>query len=428
MSRRIQCMGTRTAAAAAGFCLIVLAAPAFGAGFLIFEQGSRAMGMAGAFTAQADDGSAMFHNVAGLAFQTETSYEFGVTLLSPDSSFVGLPPFPGASATGDQASEVFTPPHAYYVKPLKQNLTFGVGFNAPFGLKTEWENPEQWSGRFLSAEAELRAFDLNPSIGWKANPNFGVGLGAVIRISDVALTRFVPGVDPATQTVANIARADLESDFDTGIGFNVGVLHKVGPYLSWGFSYRSAIEIDYGGSGVFTQTPTGNPQLDAIVAASLPLGQSLPLETSVEFPDMWSFGVALGLTKTITAEVDVNWTGWSTFDVVDLVFTTAPQFTSAIPNEWQDSYNYRLGIRVGNGPRQWRFGYILDESPQPDESVGPLLPDADRTDYTVGYGTPRFDVALMYVDFDERTTITNRDNFFGTYTTDVWLVGLTVKF
>jgi hypothetical protein len=34
----------------------------------------------------------------------------------------------------------------------------------------------------------------------------------------------------------------------------------------------------------------------------------------------------------------------------------------------------------------------------------------------------------MYVDFGERTTTTNRDDFFGTYKTDIWLLGLTVKF
>ena len=42
---------------------VVLAAfPVDGAGFGVFQQGAKAMGMAGAFTAQADDPSAMFHN------------------------------------------------------------------------------------------------------------------------------------------------------------------------------------------------------------------------------------------------------------------------------------------------------------------------------------------------------------------------------
>jgi len=49
-------------------------APVSAAGFGIFEQGTRAMGMAGAFTAQADDPSALWHNAGGLAFFDETDF------------------------------------------------------------------------------------------------------------------------------------------------------------------------------------------------------------------------------------------------------------------------------------------------------------------------------------------------------------------
>lgn len=407
--------------------LISAAIPAAGAGFLIFEQGTQAMGMAGAFTAQANDGSALFHNVGGLAF-LDNRLDVGVTFVSPDSEFQGIEPFPGSTAVGEQESSIFYPPHLYFVRKLNDRLRFGIGLNAPFGLTTEWSDRESFAGRFISTEAELKAFDLNPSIGYQVSDRLGVGFGIVARLSEVSLQRFIPQLDPSSFTVVDVATIDLESDFDVGVGWNVGLLYKAGKYLSFGLSYRSKIEIDYSGDGEFTQIPTGNPQLDALVATVLPFGTALPIETTVEFPDLASFGVALGLTRSILAEIDVNWVGWSSFDTVVIDFPTASTFTSVIPNDWDDVYSYRLGIRVGTGPRQWRFGYLFDESPQPDESVGPLLPDADRNDYTIGYGTPRYDVALMYVDFDSRTTTTNRDNFFGTYNTDVWLLGVTLKF
>jgi long-chain fatty acid transport protein len=75
----------------------------------------------------------------------------------------------------------------------------------------------------------------------------------------------------------------------------------------------------------------------------------------------------------------------------------------------------------------WRFGFYWDESPQPTESVSPVLPDADRLGYCVGWGREwgdlAFDVALLYVDFEQRTTTTSRDGFYGTYTSDVLLLG-----
>ena len=79
-------------------------APASAAGFGIFEQGTRAMGMAGAFTAQADDPSALWHNAGGLAFFDETDFAAGFTyIMSSEADFRGADPFPGTSASAGSA-------------------------------------------------------------------------------------------------------------------------------------------------------------------------------------------------------------------------------------------------------------------------------------------------------------------------------------
>lgn len=417
-----------------GVATLVAAAPSFGAGFSIFEQGSRAMGMAGAYTAQAEDGSAMFHNVAGLAFQQEGGLEVGVTLITfSESEFEGAAPFPGTGAAGEQESNIFFPPHAYWVKPINDRFTFGFSMNSPFGLTTEWKDPDAWPGRFLSNRAELQVVDLGANFGWKATDTFGVGFGVIGRASTVELERHSGIINPFTFRVVDVANVALESDMDFGYGFQVGILHKVNNSFSWGLSYRSKVEVDYGGDGLLTQISTGNAQLDAAVAAQLPFGQNLPIETSIEFPDTASFGVALALSANSVLEIDVNWTGWSSFDDVVIDFTTAPSLTSTLPQGWDDVYNYRIGYRVGTSSgSEWRFGYVYDESPQPDEGVSPLLPDADRNGFTVGWGRKgaraKTDIALMYLPFDERVTNTNRDNFNGTYNTTAWLLGATLSF
>lgn len=424
----------KTSVVFAGVAAAMVAGPSFGAGFGIFEQGSRAMGMAGAYTAQAEDGSAMFHNVAGLAFQQEGGLELGVTLITfSEADFQGAAPFPGTGATGEQESTVFFPPHAYWVKPLNERLTFGFSANSPFGLTTSWDNVDEWAGRFLSSKAELQVVDLGANFGWRATDTFGVGFGVLGRASTVVLERRAGIINPFTQRIADIAAVELESDLDFGYGFQVGMLHKVTNSFSWGLSYRSKVELDYGGDGLFTQISTGNAQLDATVAGQLPFDQDLPIETSVEYPDMASFGVALALSPNTVLEIDVNWTGWSSFDDVVIGFPTAPQLDSVLPQEWEDVYNYRVGFRMGTSSgSEWRLGYVYDETPQPDEGVSPLLPDANRNGFTVGYGRKgarsNFDVALMYLPFDERTTSTNHNNFNGTYNTTAWLLGATLSF
>jgi long-chain fatty acid transport protein len=231
-----------------GLCALALAAgPVTGAGFSIFEQGSKAMGTAGAFTALADDGSAMFHNAAGIAFQ-ESSFAVGATFITfGEAEFEGGSPFPGTGFDGEQKSLVETPPHAYWVKKMGDRGAFGIGLMSPFGLTTEWDHPESFSGRYLSTKAGLRAIDFNPTYAFKVSDTMSVGIGAIVRYSDVELERFVGQVNPFTLRVADVATARIESDFSEGYGFNVGFLHRWNNSFSWGLSYRSKIEIDYEG-------------------------------------------------------------------------------------------------------------------------------------------------------------------------------------
>ncbi len=416
--------------------LLVLIAPtaASAAGFGIFEQGSKAMGMAGAFTAQADDPSALFHNVGGLAFFEERELAVGATFISlGDSKFTGIAPFPGPTAKGNQRDQIVVPPHIYYVQPLNDKWAFGVGLNAPFGLVTEWDNPDQWVGRFLSQRAELTTIDINPSIAWKATPNLGIGFGVTGRFSTVDLDRRASQISPVTFAPVEVAKVALESDMDSGFGWNVGLLHKVNNSFSWGLSYRSTISIDFGGKSRLTQVSTGIPALDAGVSAILPFGVDLPIEATLEFPDMASLGFLFALSPNVRLETDFNWTGWSSFDQLTINFPTAALLNQTLNQNWEDVNNYRIGLSWDrNSTTQWRFGYLFDETPQPDETVSPLLPDADRNAYTLGYGYSgakrSLDVALMYLVFDDRTTTVQENNFNGTYETTAFLLGLTVGF
>ncbi|KAB2967706.1 MAG: hypothetical protein F9K18_03915 [Thermoanaerobaculia bacterium] len=418
------------------FALLFVAAaapPVCAAGFGLFEQGARAMGLAGAFTAQADDPTAMFHNVGGLAFLEERAGRAGVTYVTfTTADFRSVSPSsapPGYRAEQEQLSELV--PHAYWVQPVNRDWKFGVAVEAPFGLSTEWKDPETFAGRFLSTRAALRAIDLNPSLGWRVSPELGLGFGLVYRFSDVELDRHVPF--PSPFGVLDVGTVGLESGFEPGMGWNVGLLHRASERVSWGLSYRSKVEVDYDGTARFTQIPTGIPPLDAVVASLIPFGRDLDVSTSIEFPDMASLGIAFALTADAKLELDANWTGWSTFDTVHLSFAGLPQLASTLEEEWDDVMNYRAGLswKRPHGC-EWRFGYVFDESPQPDEHVSPLLPDADRNGLALGWGRAfdrtSLDLALLYVRFDERTTTVQADGFNGTYDTTAWLFGATFGF
>ncbi len=427
--------------------VLLSAAPAFGAGFGIFEQGSKAVGMAGAFTAQADDPSALWHNAGGLAFVDRMAIAGGATWIhSTTADFTGAAPFPGPTARAEQKPLSEFPPHLYYVSPINGTWKWGVGIETPFGLVTEWKNPNTFPGRFVSTKAALETIDVNPTLGWQVTPTFGIGFGAIARFSKVELNRHIPAINPFTLAAADVGSVKIESDnYDNAYGWNVGILHKVTPRFSWGLSYRSKITVDYKGTGRLTQSSTGNAQFDALVRAATPFDTNLPVKTSIDFPDMASLGFAYGVTSNLLVEVDANWTGWSSFEEVVIrgdnataqaVFgpNAAEPRGTVVPEHWDDAMNYRLGVRLQRSPTtQLRFGYVYDETPQPEEAVSPLLPDANRNGLTVGYGSNgngfNWDVAVMYLKFDDRTrnkTFDGETPFLGTYKTTAWLVGLTL--
>lgn len=426
-------------AGALALTTLVVATSTWGAGFGIFEQGSKAMGMAGAFTAQADDPSALFHNPAGIALQDwdeQNNWLVGFTYIGgTQADFEGANPFPGQGVTAEQEMLSETPPHLYWVKPLGQsNWTFGLGLMTPFGLTTEWENPDTFPGRFISTRAALQAFDINPTLAVRLSDNFSLGFGGFVRASSVELEQHVPFPNPFTQTISDIADLQLESDTDTGIGFNFGLLHKATDFFHWGLNYRSAVEVDYSGEAIFFQNLTGTP-LDQLVPTVLPIDQEFGVETSIEFPDQASLGLAFNFSEGVVLETDFNWTGWSTFDVLPIDFEF-DQFDTERVQRWEDAYNYRVGLRLGrNGENQWRFGYVYDETPQPEEAVSPLLPDANRQGFTIGYGFVgnkyTFDIAGMFLTFDEAErfrSFPEEGDFFGTYQNEAILIGASLGF
>ncbi|MDX1503855.1 MAG: outer membrane protein transport protein [Thermoanaerobaculia bacterium] len=421
---------SRVAVGVAMMLALLTATASHGAGFSIFEHGSKAMGMAGAFTAQADDPSAMFHNVGGLAFFDKQEFLVGLTYITQTKAdFTGVDPFPGSGTTEELETLAEIPPHLYWVRPLNEKYKVGLAINAPFGLVTEWENKDTFTGRFISTKAALTVVDINPNVGIKISDRFGLGFGAILRLAEVELNRRAPLINPFTGQPNDVATVVLESDMDNGVGWQVGFLAKPTDRFSWGFSYRSTIEVDFGGDAVLTQILTGNPQLDAVVAASLPFNAGLPIATSLEFPDAASLGFAYSFTSNLLVEVDLNWTGWSSFDQVVIDFTNDDLPDETLPQNWDDANHYRLGVRYAGRRGEWRFGYVYDETPQPDEGVGPLLPDSSRNGVTVGYGWQgrlNWDLALMYLPFNTRSTSTNRDNYNGTYETVAWLLGVTV--
>lgn len=417
---------------------LVAAAPAAAGGFEVDDQGAAAAGMGGAFTAVADDATAIFYNPGGLAFLDKGEVAAGAApQLLNQATFRGASGSSAAGTTGEQDDVLTVPAHVYAVKPFGRVLRLGVGAFTPFRLEADWNpGPPAFPGRFVATEASLSAYELNPTLALSLG-RLGVGIGVVARFSEVSLDRRFQRPDPLDSSrLLEVADLAIDGDLETGFGFNAGFLHRPSAGFAWGATYRSAIDVDHAGEGTLTQVSTGDDQLDEIFARVLPFDDPLGLEVTVDYPARATFGVAIGSGERVRFAADVGWTGWSDLQALDFVFAPvagSPDLASDLSSPLlvlglDDSLTYRLGLDWQTiGGSHFRVGASYSETPQPEETLSPVLADADRIALTLGFGRDWLDLAVGYVDWDERATRGNLFGLDGTYDANAVTLAVTVS-
>lgn len=399
-----------------------------GAGFLIYEHGAAAMAMAGAFVAVANNSSAVFHNPAGLAFLSGTQFSVGTTLIFPKST-LELPRWPDPRFKKvEQVSQVFYPSTVYFSQPVSEKVVIGFGFFNPYGLGTKW--PSDYPLRYIAVQDDLKTFFFNPVIAFKFNPNLAVGLGVsyiystlsfdLVQLADLSFVNPLFG--------AYDVPVKLEAS-GRGFGFNAGLLFKQEKF-SVGVNWRSGFKIDYEGDLTldWSKAPSAiQPLLPKAGTAS----------TSFDYPHILCFGLAFNPSPQLTLSADLNYVLWSVYDEFT-VKVDVPNFADKhVEENWKDAYTLRAGLEFrATESLSLRGGFLYDQTPQPIETMDPILPDANRVAITGGFGWRRghliFDFAYQYEVFSERTS-PNRSIYplglgEGTYKTKANLIGLSLSF
>ena len=264
--------------------LPLLAVPAVvqASGFAIESQGSRAMGFAGAYVAQAADPSAIFYNAAGIGFLKGKQLYIGGAFVGLSTDFTGSGPNPPVGTTEQSSNGLGLLPTIYYSQQVGDKMVVGLGVSRPFGTRSEWDNPDEYSGRYICLACQIDSWSINPTIAFKLADRFSIGGGVDIRLSKFKLSRRLSAEPNPFPVPTDVAELTLDSGTDTGVGFNVGVLAMPTENLSVGLSYRHEVKIDHGAQANFVQILTGNTVLDQAVAIALPGSQ--PATVSFTYP------------------------------------------------------------------------------------------------------------------------------------------------
>lgn len=292
----------------------------------------------------------------------------------PSSKFTG-------KTTTDMVSQTFTPVNAYLTYAFDNGLVVGIGVFNPYGLGTEW--PTDWPGQQMSVKTDLTTWYINPTVAYKFSDKFSVGVGVSYVAASVKLSQRVGTLG----SLAPLAPAPVDGTVSldgTGNGFNfdAGLLYKATDDLSIGVSYRHLTKIDFSGNAAFSGM--------AALANFFPGGTG---KTTLPFPSSLFAGIAYNVTKDLTVEADYQYVGWSSYDQLSLNIPAGPasplggpQKGSVLVKNWDNGYLLRIGGEYRMDKFAIRAGFIYDKTPQPDAVVEPMLPDANRTEITLGLG------------------------------------------
>lgn len=421
------------------------------AGLRVNEQGAKAMAMGNAFAAQADDPSALFHNPAGIAFLKGTQVNIGsTTILVPSTEFSGTAPLSGTAPTNvgtatvseKAKQDIFNPPSVYATHTFEGvPLSIGLAVNAIYPLAKKWDSSSAFRAEVTNIS--VKPINVQPTVAYCFdNWNLAVAAGLDVTYAQVSMQKMAYAPNPASPNSA-YELGDLGLDGTAiDVGYNLGLKWKALDNLSFGAAYRSEIKLNVDGTADFLATsPAGFNIIGMTTAATSPYSRTRvtsDVSTKVTLPSSLGLGVAWKPNDKTTLEFDAEWTEWSTLEKLEFSFS-GPQFANfnnkPKPLNWKDVWAYKFGGQYAITKNiDLRAGYMYDNNPVPDSTLGPVLPDSDRHSFSIGQGFHNdqfsLDLAYMFTHFVDRTV--NNQNMAeltganGTYKSDVHLFGASV--
>ena len=450
-----------------GFGLGLALSPALPLGaeeFSFHEPGARAAGMGGAFTARADDITAIFYNPAGLAFlggwRLKTNETFGSRTMDATRSDTGL--------TFPSDPQELRGSHFVAWRPAR-GVSVGLGTYSPYNLDSRW--PRTWTGEDVSLAAKLNAQTFRTAVA--VEPLKGLAFSAALDLVSMSVRwehkiPFDLEKYPLSQPTKVLSFHQLRGH---GVSFAAGLLWKVLPGLQIGARYQKSVAIDLSGtngfifdSGSLVDTLPDPVRPFRTLADFLDLFYADQAVTArMTLPREVACGVAVTPIRNLSFSFDLQWDRWSEFG--PWTFTSVlegddlnPEFTPLYrdfygiePNygvqgpdlALKDSKKIKAGLEYRAG--RWfavRAGFARHESSVEAAGRTPLYPDPGFKIYSVGagYEGPLFsiwdtdravslltlDLFVRYATADAATsTVSGLDLIYGAKR---WVAGIGVGF
>lgn len=403
----------------------LFAGNASAAAFQLLEQNASGLGNAYAGSAAiADNASTIFYNPAGMTQLKDREFSTGAIVVKASFDFKDTGSSVGfltGTGTGGNGGEWGVLPNAYMSYALNKDVYVGLGFGAPFGLRSEYDAP--WVGAAQADLFDVKTYNINPSIAYRVNDHVSLGAGLSWQrltaefVRQTAVVSQVTSISPLTLTL-----------HDEAIGWNVGALFTLTPATKVGLSYRSRVKYNLTG-GINISGPS----------AALNASRSSAAAAHLELPDTIILSGTHQLSNKVQLLADVSWTGWSSIPKIDVMRTNGPlsgQLAQRLDTNFRDSVRVAVGANYQySGNMKLKMGLAFDQTPVKGPATRLVsLPDNNRFWLSTGAqfnagknGT--IDLGLTYLLLKDSTIDNNqlaegRGRVTGKYDLGAWIFGL----
>jgi long-chain fatty acid transport protein len=398
--------------------VLTLTVPVSAEGFRSPTIGTSGLGTTGGRIAFVDDASAVFHNPANMMElqRWEVSAEptivyHGVDYTEPT----------GATARTEDRWKLL--PHVFVAGPIiDERIALGMAVTVPYGLSVDWG-----PGGALRYEAarfvELQTFNFNPAVAFRLNESVNIGLGIDVMHSELTLRRYLPL--SAITGIPGLPDGDLRlNGSGTGASANAGVTWEFIPRHRLAVTVRAPMDVEYDGDLKTRGIPTGD------LAA--------PFKSRIRFPTIVAVGYGVELTETLRLEANLEWLEFSRFNTLPIGVSPDIRALLQLPTEvrqdWEDTVTVGLGGTWDFADGWWfRASYQYFETPVPEETYSPEIPDATQHAISAGIGyrsgRHRFEAAYSRVFYRDREITQNQNpSYLGRYEAEVHLISAAYGF
>ncbi|WP_374381297.1 OmpP1/FadL family transporter [Pseudomonas fluvialis] len=363
------------------------------AGFALNEQSVSAMGTSFAGrSSSANDATTVYGNPAGMALLKGEQASVGAAVILAktriDASSATAPTGGALAGSNDGDMVPFTGvPMGFYVNPLNEQWTFGLGFYVPYGMITEYEKGFQ--GRFFGDYSEVNVVTLQPTFSYRVNDYLSLGFGPTFNRVEGRLE---------TAALVDSGRIVIEGD-DTAVGFNAGLLLELSERTRLGVTYHSMVDYRLEGKTSVSGIPA-------------PVNGDYQTTLDLRTPEMIDSSITHQLNDRWTVYAGAAWTRWSRLQTIKPVSA----FPVALEEKqhWNNSWSYATGVSYALSKElTLRSGIAFDQSPTNNHERSPRIPSGDRVAISFGLGwtlSEQMSLDLAYSYLREEDTDIHLEN------------------